>query len=146
MLCTKKLINMAKRWQKFAAKQRKRISFPRNGSDPDSCSTSSSSIVAKGHFVVYTADQARFVMPLAYLENEAIGQLLNMSEEEFGLLSGCPITLPCDSGFMDYIDSLIKKGVAAGDLQKALLLSVPSCCTSTYSFHQRCGNQQLLVC
>ncbi|MCD9559571.1 hypothetical protein HAX54_017621 [Datura stramonium] len=109
MLSTKKLINMAKRWQKFAAKQRKRISFPRNGSDADSCGTSSSSIVEKGHFVVYTVDQAWFVIPLAYLENETIAQLLNISEEEFGLPSGGPITLPCDSGFMDYIISIIKK-------------------------------------
>ncbi|MCD9559575.1 hypothetical protein HAX54_017625 [Datura stramonium] len=55
-----------------------------------------SSIVEKGHFVVYTTDQARFSIPLAYLLNEIIRQLLNMSEEEFGLPSGGPITLPCD--------------------------------------------------
>ncbi|KAG5574329.1 hypothetical protein H5410_054463 [Solanum commersonii] len=143
MISTKKLIKMARKWQKFAAMQRKRISFPRNGSDADNCSTSS--IIEKGHFVVYTADQARFVIPLAYLENEVIRQLLNMSEEEFGLPSGGPITLPCDSAFMNYVISLIKKGVAAGDLHKALLLSIPSCCCSTSSFHQETGTQQILV-
>ncbi|TMW95979.1 hypothetical protein EJD97_008107, partial [Solanum chilense] len=99
------------KWQKFAAMQRKRISFPRNGSNADNCSTSSSSIVEKGHFVIYTADQARFVIPLAYLENEVIRQLLHMYEEEFGLPSGGPITLPCDSAFMNYIISLMKKGL-----------------------------------
>ncbi|XP_009615373.1 auxin-responsive protein SAUR68-like [Nicotiana tomentosiformis] len=145
MLSTKKLINMAKRWQKFAAKQRKMISFPRNGNDTDSCSTSSSSIVQKGHFVVYTANQARFVIPLAYLENEVIRQLLRQSEEEFGLQSGGPITLPCDSDFLDYIISLIKKGVSAGDLHKVLLLSITSCCCSTSYLHQESGNQQILV-
>nr|XP_033510095.1 auxin-responsive protein SAUR66-like [Nicotiana tomentosiformis] len=71
----------------------------------------------KGHFVVPTIDRRRFVIPLAYLENEIIRQLLNMSEEEFGLPSGGAITLPCDWVFMDYIISLIKKGVAAGDLR-----------------------------
>ncbi|KAK4707604.1 hypothetical protein R3W88_028529 [Solanum pinnatisectum] len=146
MISTKKLIKMARKWQKFAAMQRKRISFPRNVNDGDSCSTSSSSIVEKGHFVVYTADHARFVIPLAYLENEVIRQLLSMSEEEFGIPSGGPITLPCDSAFMNYIISLIKKGVASGDLHKALLLSIPSCCCSTYSLHRESGNQQLLVC
>ncbi|KAH0693619.1 auxin-responsive protein SAUR68-like [Solanum tuberosum] len=146
ILSAKKLIKMARKWQKFAAMQRKRISFPRNGSDVDSCTTSSSSIFEKGHFVVYTIDQARFVVPLAYLENEVIRQLLNMSEEEFGLSSGGPITLPCDSAFMDYIISLIKKGIAAGDLHKALLLSIPSSSCSTSSLHQESGNQQLLVC
>ncbi|XP_049353274.1 auxin-responsive protein SAUR68-like [Solanum verrucosum] len=145
MISTKKLIKMVRKWQKFAAMQRKRISFSRNVSDADDCSTTSSSIVEKGHFVVYTADQARFVIPLVYLENEVIRQLLNMSEEEFGLPSGGPITLPCDSAFMDYIISLTRKGVTAGDLHKALLLSIPSCCCST-SFHQESGNQQLLVC
>ncbi|KAK4707606.1 hypothetical protein R3W88_028531 [Solanum pinnatisectum] len=145
MISTKKLIKMTRRWQKFAAKQRKRISFPINGSDSDSCSTSSSSIVEKGHFAVYTADQVRFVIPLDYLENEVIRQLLNISEEEFGLPSGGPITLPCDSAFMDYIISLIKKGVAAGDLLKALLLSIPSSCCSTSSLYQECGNQHILV-
>ncbi|XP_016492130.1 auxin-responsive protein SAUR68-like [Nicotiana tabacum] len=146
MISAKKLIKMARRWQKFAAMQRKRISFPRNVSDEDSCSTSSSSIVEKGHFVVYTIDQRRFVIPLAYLENEVVRQLLNMSQEEFGLPSGGPIKLPCDSAFMDYIISLIKKGVAAGDLHKALLLSITSCFCSAYSLHQESGNQQLLVC
>ncbi|XP_015073153.1 auxin-responsive protein SAUR68-like [Solanum pennellii] len=146
MLSAKKLIKMARKWRKFAAIQRKRISFPRNGSDADSCSTSSSSIVEKGYFVVYTADQVRFVIPLVYLENEIIRQLFNMSEEEFGLPSGGPITLPCDSSFMHYIILLIKKGITAGDLHKALLLSIPSSCCSTSSLHQESGNQRLLVC
>ncbi|XP_049380275.1 auxin-responsive protein SAUR68-like [Solanum stenotomum] len=145
MISTKKLIKMARKWQKFAAMKRKRISFPRNDSDEDSCSTSSSSIIEKGNFVVYTADQARFVIPLAYLENEVIRQLLNMSEEEFGLPSGGPITLPCDSAFMDYIILLIKKGVTAGDLHKALLLSIPSCCCSISSLHHESGTQQIPV-
>uniref|UniRef100_M1BDH3 Auxin-induced SAUR n=1 Tax=Solanum tuberosum TaxID=4113 RepID=M1BDH3_SOLTU len=53
-------------------------------------------------------------------------KLLSMSKEEFGLPSGGPITLPCDAAFMDYMVSLIKKGVAVEDLHKALLLSIPS--------------------
>ncbi|PHT99773.1 Auxin-responsive protein SAUR64 [Capsicum chinense] len=146
MLSPKKLIKMARRWQKFAAMQRRRISFPRNGSNEDACSTSSFNPVEKGHFVVYTIDQRRYVFPLAYLENDAIVQLLNISEEEFGLPSGGPITLSCDSAFMDYIISLIKKGVADGDLHRALLLSIPSCCCTSSSYlHQESGNQQLLV-
>ncbi|XP_006362788.1 auxin-responsive protein SAUR68-like [Solanum tuberosum] len=145
MLSAKKLIKMARKWQKFAAMQRKRISFPRNDTDADRCSTSSSSIVDKGHFVVYTADQSRFVVPLGYLDNEVVRQLLSMSEEEFGLPRGGPITFPCDSAFMSYIISLIKKGVTSGDLHKALLLSIPSCCCSISSMHQENGSQQPLV-
>ncbi|PHT64786.1 Auxin-responsive protein SAUR67 [Capsicum annuum] len=144
MISTNKLIKMARKWQKFAAMQRKRISLTGNGSDADGCSTYSPSIVGKGHFVVYT-DQTRFVIPLDYIENEVIRQLLITSEEVFGLSSAGPITLPCDSSFMDYIISLIKKSVAAGGLHKALLLSIPSCCCSTSSLQQESQNQQLLV-
>ncbi|MCD7460307.1 hypothetical protein HAX54_043251 [Datura stramonium] len=210
MLSAKKLVKMARKWQKFAAIQRKRISLPRNGNDADSCSTSSSFVAGngqfvvyttdqrrfeiplayldnelilhllnmseeefelpsrgpitlpcdsafmnyilslikkaeKGQFVVYTTDQRRFVIPLAYLENELMLQLLNMSEEEFGLPCGGPITVSCDSAFMDYIVSLIKKGATAEDLHKALLLLISSSCSSTSSSHQDWGNQLLLV-
>ncbi|PHU00085.1 Auxin-responsive protein SAUR67 [Capsicum chinense] len=102
MISTKKLIKMARRWQKFVAMQRE-------------------DFISKKW------------------------ELLNISEEEFGLPSGGPITLPCDSAFMDYIVSLIKKGITAGDLHKALLLSITSCCCSTSTLHQESGNQQILV-
>ncbi|KAF3633767.1 putative auxin-induced protein 6B-like [Capsicum annuum] len=70
ILSAKKLIKMARGCQKFAAMQRRKISFTRNGSDADGCSTSSSAIVEKGHFVVYRIDQIRYAFPLTYLENE----------------------------------------------------------------------------
>ncbi|WMV26310.1 hypothetical protein MTR67_019695, partial [Solanum verrucosum] len=54
-------------------------------------------------------------------------KLLSMSTEQFGLPSGGPIKLPCDAAFMDYMVSLIKKGVVVEDLHKALLISIPSC-------------------
>ncbi|XP_016556052.2 auxin-responsive protein SAUR68 [Capsicum annuum] len=141
MLSPKKLIKMARRWRKFAAMQRRRISFPRNDSNADGCSTSSSYTVEKGHFVVYTIDQRRYAFPLTYLENEVVRKLLSACEEEFGLQSSDPIILPCDSTFMDYIISLIKKSV----LHNALLLTIPSCCSSTSSCHQEAGSQQILV-
>ncbi|KAG2303882.1 hypothetical protein Bca52824_032533 [Brassica carinata] len=68
---------------------RKRISFQRS-----STSTSSSTAVEKGCFVVYTADKARFAFPLSYLSNSIFQELFKISEEEFGLPSGGPITLP----------------------------------------------------
>ncbi|XP_060185101.1 auxin-responsive protein SAUR68-like [Lycium barbarum] len=145
MISAKGLIKRARKWQKFAAKQRNGISFPRtNYHDAESCSTSSS-IVGKGNFVVYTTDQKRFVVPLAYLQHKVIRQMLHMSEEEFGLPSNGPITLPCDALFMNYIISLIKRGVAV-DLQNALLVSVASsrCSSASYLHEQR--NPQLLVC
>ncbi|OIT03416.1 auxin-responsive protein saur64 [Nicotiana attenuata] len=145
MVSIKKLIKMARRWQKFAAKQRKRISLPRSSyNDAESCSTSSS-IVGKGHFVVYTTDQKRFVVPLAYLKHEIIRELLHMSEEEFGLPSDGPITLPCDALFLNYIISLIRRGVTV-DPQNALLVSVASTRCSSASYLQEPSHRQLLVC
>ncbi|KAM3358966.1 hypothetical protein P3S68_021899 [Capsicum galapagoense] len=137
VISTKKLIKMARRWQKFATMKRKRMSLTRNGSDAHSCSKSSPSIIRKGHFVMYTIDQAHFAIPLDYLENEVIRQLLILPEEEFGLSSAGPITVLCDSSFMDYFIFLIKKGVAAGDFHKALLLSIPSCCCSSDKYQMK---------
>ncbi|XP_019157628.1 PREDICTED: auxin-responsive protein SAUR68-like [Ipomoea nil] len=140
MISSKKLIKLTKRWQKFTAIRRKRISFPRQNDDTDSYSTSSA--VNKGHFAIYTADQKRFVVPLSYLENESIRQLLNLSEEEYGVPCDGPITLPCDAAFLDYIILLLSRGLSK-ELENALLVSVTSHrCSSA----QLLRNQELLVC
>ncbi|XP_019157614.1 PREDICTED: auxin-responsive protein SAUR68-like [Ipomoea nil] len=144
MISNKKLIKLVKRWQKFVAIRRKRISLPRLNDDADSCSTSSA--VSKGHFAIYTADQRRFVIPLSYLENEIIRQLLNLSEQEFGLPSNGPITLPCDAVFMNYIISLLGRGLSR-ELENALLIQVTSSqCSSASLHHEGSRNQELLVC
>ncbi|XP_031127762.1 auxin-responsive protein SAUR68-like [Ipomoea triloba] len=92
---------MAMKWQKFGGIQRKRISLPRHNGKAD----------RKGHFVMYTTDQKRFVVPLIYLDCKIIRQLLEMSEEEFGPPSDGPIILPCDAVFLDYIISVRIKGL-----------------------------------
>ncbi|MBA0793162.1 hypothetical protein Gohar_017586, partial [Gossypium harknessii] len=79
-----------------------------------------SSIVDKGCFSIYTMDKKRFVIPLAFLSNSVFRELFKMSEEEFGLPSDGPITLPCDSVVMNYIVSIVKRGLAK-DLEKAVL-------------------------
>ncbi|XP_019157565.1 PREDICTED: auxin-responsive protein SAUR67-like [Ipomoea nil] len=94
------------------------------------------------HFTIYIADQKRFVVPLSYLENDIIRQLLSMSEEEFGLPSNGPITLPCDAVFMDYIISLLSQGLSR-ELENALLVSVTSHRCSSAPLLR---NQELLVC
>ncbi|MBA0849483.1 hypothetical protein Goshw_016582 [Gossypium schwendimanii] len=105
MLSTKKLIRMERKWRKMAAIGRKTItstgSTRRKVADEDH--SSESSVGDKGHFVVYTADKKRFVIPLSYLNNSIFQELFKMSEEEFGLSSDGPITFPCDSVIMSYI-------------------------------------------
>ncbi|KAI5668156.1 hypothetical protein M9H77_18009 [Catharanthus roseus] len=74
MISTRKLIRMARKWQKKANIGRKRISFQRNNENTTTsdCSSSSSPLARKGHFVVYSADQKRYNMPLL----EAVGMTL----------------------------------------------------------------------
>lgn len=144
MIRAKKLVNMIQQWQDFAALRRKRISSPRHNSGDglDSCCAVSS--VDKGHFAIYTADGRRFVVPLAYLNNPVFRQLLEMSEEEYGLPRDGPIVLPCDSIFMDYAICLIRKG-RAGDLHGALVKSVARSHCSSSCLYDGQMNHQLLI-
>ncbi|CAD5313993.1 unnamed protein product [Arabidopsis thaliana] len=140
MINAKKLMKMAKKWQQRAALHRKRISFQRS-----SVFTSSSSTVEKGCFVVYTADKIRFAFPISYLSNSVVQELLKISEEEFGLPTEGPITLPFDSAFLEYLIKLIQRRMD-GDTEKALLLSISSARCSFQSQEQQCSTtQQLLV-
>ncbi|MBA0669304.1 hypothetical protein Goklo_029712, partial [Gossypium klotzschianum] len=122
---------MARKWKKLSVIGRRRIT---------------SSLVDNGHFVIYTIDQKRFVIPLAYLRNTIFMELLKMSEEEFGLPSDGPIIFPCDSVAMNYIVSLLRRSLAK-DLEKAVLNSVASyrCSSNASYFHQAHTDQQSLV-
>ncbi|WOH13553.1 hypothetical protein DCAR_0833063 [Daucus carota subsp. sativus] len=54
MITPKKLLKLARKWQKQATLSRKR-----------------------GHFVVYSADQRRFVILIVYLQNKIFRELLS---------------------------------------------------------------------
>ncbi|KAJ4715907.1 Auxin-responsive protein [Melia azedarach] len=145
MISPKKLIKMAKKWQKLAASKRKRISMPRTTGVADAESCSTSPVAEKGHFVVYTADEKRFEIPSVYLKNEIIRELFQMAEDEFGLPSGGPITLPCDAVFMEYAISLIQMH-AAKDVEKAFLISIASGrCLPSSLICQEQRNQQPMI-
>ncbi|KAH7518318.1 hypothetical protein FEM48_Zijuj09G0158700 [Ziziphus jujuba var. spinosa] len=148
MISTKKLINMARRWHRLSSRGKKRISIPKKveNVNAESFSTSTSYLADKGHFVIYSADQKRFMLPLAYLCNNIFRELLEMSEEEFGLSTGKPIRLTCDSVFLNYIIPLFQRGLST-DLEKALLNSISTCrfsSTSTSFQHDHLSHQQLL--
>ncbi|XVE93957.1 hypothetical protein REPUB_Repub01dG0238900 [Reevesia pubescens] len=149
MISTKKLIRMARKWRKITVIGRKRITSPRSTNRKRAAAdrSSKSSVVDKGHFVVYAMDKMRFVIPLAYLSNNIFQELFKVSEEEFGLSSDGPITLPCDSVVMSYIVLLVRRGLAK-DLKKALLNSITGHHCSSYNtfFHEGHTDQQSLVC
>ncbi|KAK9690668.1 hypothetical protein RND81_09G145300 [Saponaria officinalis] len=135
MISTKKLIKMARKWQKFAAASRRRVSWPRTN------------MADRGHVFIYANDGKRFTISLSYLKSEIIQELFRMAEEEFGLTSDGPITLPCDSILMEYALSVLQRHVTE-DLKKAFILSFAECRSSsaTLRLHEDHAKQQLLVC
>ncbi|KAB2091867.1 hypothetical protein ES319_A03G224600v1 [Gossypium barbadense] len=132
MISARKLIKLARKWQKLAAIKRKRITF-----------SSTSSMVEKGHFVVYSADEKRFMLPLEYLKNEIVMELFNLTKEEFGIPSNGHLKLPFDSTFMEYAIELIKRK-ASKEVEKALIMSiVTGHCSSSLNLNQQ-ETKQLL--
>ncbi|KAH1099157.1 hypothetical protein J1N35_016078 [Gossypium stocksii] len=144
MVSAKKLIQLARKRKKTAAIRRKRITLPGSTLDSDTSSCSTSTAVEKGHFVVYSADQKRFVLPLEYLRNEIVMELFNLAEEEFGLAGNGLLILPCDATFMEYVIALIKRKPSK-DVEKALILSVASSRCSPSNLYQLETSQQLPI-
>ena len=100
MISAKKLIRMARKWQKVVALGRKSISLQRINMDVDADSCNTSTMADKDHFVIYSSARRHFMIPLAYLDSEIFKELFQMSEEEFRIQSEGPIILSCDSVFM----------------------------------------------
>ncbi|KAM0851597.1 hypothetical protein ACQ4PT_052295 [Festuca glaucescens] len=128
MVSAKRLAQMAKKWQKMAAMGRKRLTRTTSTAkraDDECCMTSF--VAVKGHCVVYTADGARFEVPLAYLGTTIIGELLRLSHDEFGFTSDRRITLPCNAVVMEYVLCLLRRN-ASEEVERALLSSVVRTC------------------
>jgi Auxin responsive protein len=90
-------------------------------------------VVNKGHFVVYTVDKKKFEVPLDYLNSRIFLELLRISEEEFGLSNDGPIILPCEAALMKYAMDLIRWKVTK-EVEKELLdLVVSKRCRSHWT-------------
>ncbi|KAK3138414.1 hypothetical protein QOZ80_5AG0368690 [Eleusine coracana subsp. coracana] len=124
MISVKRLVQMAKKWQKMAAVARKRLTMtlPKETEGP------STSVASKGHCIVYSVDGERFEVPMAYLGMTVFSELLRLSQEEFGF-SGDDgrITLPCDSTVMEYVMCLLRRDVSE-EVERALLSSMVRSC------------------
>ncbi|XP_068645247.1 auxin-responsive protein SAUR67-like [Aristolochia californica] len=109
--------------------------------------TRTRSVAEKGHFVAYTTDCERFVLPLTFLCNPILQALLAVSEEEYGLPGNGPIMLPCDGACMEYLISLTQRSLSE-DLQKALLVSITTdgCLTSSLVQQQLIQHTSVFSC
>ncbi|KAI9180178.1 hypothetical protein LWI28_002037 [Acer negundo] len=136
MINSKGLVGLASKW---AAMKHQKISLTGNGEGQNSSSVSN-----KGHFVVYTSDKTRFTVPLEYLSKSVFRELLRMSEEEFGIPTNGPITLPCNRTFLKYVLSLFRGGMSE-DLEKSLLTSLTTCHFSVSLLGQGLSHQKTLI-
>jgi hypothetical protein len=111
----------------MAALARKRLtSTPVKETDGSSCSTSS--VAGKGHCAMYSADGRRFEVPLVFLGTALFGELLSMSQEEFGFAGDDGrITLPCESLVMEYMMCLLTRD-ASEEVKRLFLSSMARPC------------------
>uniref|UniRef100_A0A0D9XGA9 Auxin-responsive protein n=1 Tax=Leersia perrieri TaxID=77586 RepID=A0A0D9XGA9_9ORYZ len=140
MISAKRLVQLAKKWQRMAALGRKRIMAA--AQETEECSTS---VAVKGHCVMYTADGCRFEVPLAYLDTAVFSELLRMSQEEFGFTSDGRIMLPCDAAIMEYAMCLLNRN-ASVEMEKALLSSMVAPCHYTGCMVPTVGVNQQISC
>uniref|UniRef100_M8AT95 Auxin-induced protein 6B n=1 Tax=Aegilops tauschii TaxID=37682 RepID=M8AT95_AEGTA len=108
MVSAKRLSQMIRKWQRVAAIGRKKLMWTSAKEVDERCM----SVSVKGHCAMYTADGRRFEVPLAYLSTTIIGELLRMSQDEFGFTSDGRITLPCDAAVMDYVMCLLRRNAS----------------------------------
>ncbi|KAF7060406.1 hypothetical protein CFC21_067200 [Triticum aestivum] len=140
MISMKRLAQLAKKWQRVAALGRKRLTV--TAKEDEECCTSG---VVKGHCIMYTTDGSRFEVPLVYLSMMVFGELLRVSQEEFGFASNGKITLPCDAAVMEYVMCLLSRDASA-EVEKALLSSMVISCHYTVSVMPTVGASQQICC
>jgi hypothetical protein len=131
---------LSKKWQRVETLGRKRLTLL--AKEDEACCTSAP---AKGHCIMYTTDGRRFKAPLVYLSTTVFGELLRMSQEEFGFASDGKITLPCDAAVLEYVMSLLRRNASA-DVENALLSSMVTSCHYTGCTMPTVGASQQICC
>lgn len=91
-------------------------------------SENTSFVAEKGHFVVYTTDGKRFMIPLAYLDCHVLQQLFKISEDEFGMSSNNPITMPCDAVMFESMIIRLRQCLFKNWIKKLVRFIAPASC------------------
>ncbi|KAM0880215.1 hypothetical protein ACQ4PT_033721 [Festuca glaucescens] len=149
MVSAKRLAQLAKKWQRMAAMGRKMITQTTTAkrAAEDCCATTS--VAAKGHCAVYTSEGVRFEVPLAYLSTAVFGELLRMSQEDFGFAGGDDgrIMLPCNAAVMEYATCLLRRNASA-EVVRAFLSSIARPCRFDSGMMASCVelSQHVAIC
>lgn len=131
MITPKRLVQQAKKWQQLAALGKRMLTT--TGAIKDANLHGGAPAIAdKGHCIVYTAGGERFEVPLSYLGTAEFGELLRMSEDEFGFTSKDRITVPCDAAVMAYVMCLLMRKPSE-EVERAVLCSVVIPCSKLSS-------------
>ncbi|KAG6496170.1 hypothetical protein ZIOFF_044018 [Zingiber officinale] len=132
--------------KRLVEKAKKGLPLMRSNSRSSCCDFNNVMVADKGHFVVYSMDDARFVVPLSFLKSCIFQELLKVSADEFGLPGEGPITLACSGVFMEYVISLLKRSVSR-DVEMALLASIDntSRCSDSSLVGLGCDQQRVVV-
>ncbi|KAK3138304.1 hypothetical protein QOZ80_5AG0367140 [Eleusine coracana subsp. coracana] len=142
MISSKRITQLAKKWQMMAALGRKHLTWG-TAKESNECGAS---VAGRGHCVVYTTDGKRFEVPLVYLGNKVFEELLWMSQEEFGYAIDGRILLPCDAATMEYALCLLRRSVSS-EVEKAFLSTVAVPCHYENCLQLPVGaNQQVAIC
>ncbi|KAL6011854.1 hypothetical protein ACLOJK_002320 [Asimina triloba] len=124
---------------------KKLVKLARKSFSSNSAAGCSKSVADKGHFVVYTVDRRRFMVPLEYLHSFIFQQLLKMSEDVFGLPSDGPITLPCDGVFMEHVVLSVQRRVSEEEEKELLSYIAASQCAPSSCLSLQQPDQQRLL-
>ena len=116
----KRFAQLVRKWQ--------RVKQVASRDDEVCCTTSP--VADKGHCAIYTADGRRFEVPLEYLGTTVFGELLRMSQEEFGFTCDGRITLPFDAAVMEYVMCLLRRNASA-KVETVFLSSMVTSCHHT---------------
>lgn len=143
MLSPKRLIEVARKWQKMATLGRKRISWITEDTFPQ-VNKRSKVVADKGHFMVYSSEGERFMVPLEFLNSWLFQELLRLSEEEFGFSGETPISLPCDAVLLEHVFSLMKRRGSIDAERETLISGFRRHC-SISALHHAEHSQQLAV-
>lgn len=139
MLGRERLVQMARKWRKAALLGRKRISWDK-APEGTECGTL---VTEKGHFVLYTCEGKRFMVPIGFLNTSILQELLMIAKEEFGFPGDGPITLPCNAVVFEHVLSLIKTGgLKRAEKNPAVSSFMRNCSESSYL---GAGQRQQLV-
>ncbi|KAI4311400.1 hypothetical protein MLD38_036302 [Melastoma candidum] len=144
MISSKKLLQLAKKWQMVAKVARKRISLGRTSSEKGLRHMEEASVARKGHFAIYTTDGGRFEIPLSCLANGVIRELFAIAEEVFGIPGKGPIVLPVDASSMEQVMSMIRQGLSPE--QEITLLRSLTRCRNSYFAADEVRPCPLIVC